>query len=172
MLFVQNKITQLCLLNNNANTRIKTQSTLLPTECRIFDPFCTFRPPLLESVVVWYNILIKLRSWKFKLLDILWSLTLKYDLLIRVSFSSNIRQESNVVYDKFNVLNASGNVTRVNQFVEKLLPFLVNLQNLHLRYLTGFSIHFWYAFSTYFDKISIWDIWLGSRYTSWSNQAI
>ena len=42
-----------CLLNNTTNTRRRTQSTLPPTEYRIFgtfDTFCTFHPSLHESV--------------------------------------------------------------------------------------------------------------------------
>ena len=43
----------ICLLNGTTNTRRTTQSTLPPTECRIFgtfDPFRTFHPSLHESV--------------------------------------------------------------------------------------------------------------------------
>ena len=46
MLFVQNKIK----INNNTNAKRRTQSTLSPTECGIFDPFCTLHPSLHESV--------------------------------------------------------------------------------------------------------------------------
>ena len=49
-----------CLLNNTTNTRRRTQSTLSPTECRIFgtyDPFRTFHPSLHESVALSLTIL-------------------------------------------------------------------------------------------------------------------
>ena len=52
----------ICLLHNTTNTRRITQSTLQPTECRIFgmfDPFRTFHPSLHESVALMISIYIK-----------------------------------------------------------------------------------------------------------------
>ena len=63
MYFLQQRLLQcflfrirshICLFNNTTNTRRRIQSTLPPTECRVFgtfDPFCTFHPSLHESVV-------------------------------------------------------------------------------------------------------------------------